>query len=78
MDNVVDDLIRIARKCERALQPFQSSSLKNFTERLLTACHQVRMSWCGSSIGYHGAIYLDGFRKPQPGEMFDLEWGTTG
>jgi predicted nucleotide-binding protein len=78
MDNVVDDLIRIARKCEEAFQPFQTSPLKEINKRLLTACHEVGLSWCGSNLGDHACIYLDGFTKRQPGDFFDVEWGTIG
>jgi predicted nucleotide-binding protein len=75
MDNVVDDLIRIAKKCDRAFEPFESGAIKEMNERLLYACNEVAMSWCGSNIGYHATLYLDGFRKPRQGEFFDREWG---
>jgi hypothetical protein len=75
MDNVVDDLIRIARTCERAFEPFTSGPVFEMDDRLLNACTEVGLSWCGSNIGYHATVYTRGFRRPQPGEVFDREWG---
>jgi hypothetical protein len=45
------------------------------TERLMDACVEIGMSWSGSCIGYHATVYLDAFRQPQGGEIFDREWG---
>jgi hypothetical protein len=77
MDNVVDDLIRIAQKCEQAFAPFEAGPVNEMNERLLIACNEIGQSWCGSNIGYHATIYLAGFRKPRPGEFFNREWGLS-
>jgi predicted nucleotide-binding protein len=71
MDNIVDILVRITRKCERVATPFDDGPLKEMTERLVNACIEIGLSWSGSNIGYQAWVYLDGFRKPKPGEIFD-------
>jgi predicted nucleotide-binding protein len=75
MDNVVDDLVRIARKCERMGAAVEEGPIGQMTERLMDACVEIGKSWSGSCIGYHATVYLDGFRQPQGGEIFDREWG---
>jgi len=39
------------------------------------AAESIGKSWSGSWIGYHATVHLERFRGPQPGEMFDPEWG---
>jgi predicted nucleotide-binding protein len=77
MDNVVDELIRIAQKCDRAFAPFKAGPVKEMTGRLLTACNEMALSWSGSCIGYHATIYLKGFRKAGRLDIFDRQWGLV-
>jgi hypothetical protein len=75
MDDIVDDLVRIARRCERAYRVFAEGEVTNLSKRLSSACDEVGISWSGSNLGYHASVYLAGFRRPWPGEVFDKEWG---
>jgi predicted nucleotide-binding protein len=76
-DDVLDQLVRIALRCERAAQLLDSEPLNSQLKRLSAAIDEVGEAWSGSWLGYHSSMYLDGFRIPMPGEMFDPQWGTT-
>jgi len=78
MDNIVDNLIRIARKCDRAFAPFKVGVINAMNDRLMNACDDIGTSWSGSNIGYHAEVYLNGFHRPRPGDIFDRQWGMIG
>lgn len=75
MDDVIDELVRIARRCDRAARPFNSGPVRVLNSRLNDACDEVGLAWSGSFIGYFATVYLRHFVRPRPGEMFDPEWG---
>lgn len=75
MDNLIDELVRAARRCERASKLFDKEPLDSLRTRLFDTCNEVGMGWSGSWLGYFANIYLDGLRPARPGEHFDTEWG---
>lgn len=49
--------------------------LASKADELLRACQEVRESWSGSFIGWHGRMYFRDFAKPSHHQMFSGEWG---
>ena len=78
LDDALDDMVRIARRCERAARTFETEPLATMREHLNAAINEVGKAWSGSFIGYHANIYLEGLRPGRPGEHFDSEWGGVG
>ena len=78
MDDIIDEFVKVARRCDRAAKPLLSGPLKEMAGRLEEACGEVGLSWSQSVIGYHATVYTVGFRRPLPGEFFDPEWGIQG
>jgi hypothetical protein len=78
MDTILDRIIRVARRCERAARTFIAEPFATQHKKLLGAAQQVGEAWSGSWIGPHAHIYIQGLRPSQPGEHFDAEWGYTG
>lgn len=77
-DDILDDLVRSARRCERAAKAFDTEPLHSMVSRLLEAARSVENAASGSWFGYLSTIYIQGLRPAQPGEYFDTEWGTGG
>ena len=75
MDNLIDELVRAARHCERAAKIFEKEPVSSMNRRLAEACQQVGLAWSGSFLGYQASIYIEGLRPRRPGEHFDTEWG---
>ena len=75
MDNIVDDLIRAARRCERVDRVFEEEPLASLWRRVMEASDSVGEAWSGSWIGYQAGVYTRGLRPCRPGEHFDQEWG---
>lgn len=75
VDDIVDDLIRIAERCERAARAFKADPLTTLHDNLIDACESLEAAWSGSWLGYHASVYTEGLRPRQPGEHFDSEWG---
>lgn len=78
MDDLLDDLTRAARRCERAASTFNEGRFAEHKERLLAEVKAVHRAWSGSWLGYHARIYIRGLAPAQPGEHFDSEWGAEG
>ncbi|HEY7427760.1 MAG TPA: TIR domain-containing protein [Gemmataceae bacterium] len=78
MDNLIDDLVRAARRCDRAGKVFDKDPVESIHARLLEACQQVGLASSGSWLGYFANIYVEGLRPARPGEHFDTEWGGVG
>jgi predicted nucleotide-binding protein len=74
-DDILDDLIRAARRCERAARAFEAEPIHSMVSRLLEASRSVGNAASSSWFGYLATIYLQGFRPARPGEYFDTEWG---
>ena len=75
-DDILDDLIRAARRCERAAKAFETEPIHSMVSRLLDASRSVGKAASGSWVGYLATVYIEGFRPAQPGEFFDTEWGA--
>ena len=75
MDNLLDEMVRSARRCERAAALFNKDPVDGLIRRLSDACQEVGRAWSGSFIGYHATVYIAGLRPAQPGEYFSSEWG---
>lgn len=75
MDDVLDDLVRAVRRCERAARQLETDDLLAMRKRVATAIGQVERAWSGSWIGYHARVYTRDLRPTRPGESFDSEWG---
>jgi predicted nucleotide-binding protein len=78
VDNLIDDLVRAARRCERAGKVFDEDTIVSARIKLLDTCNQISRAWCGSWLGYFANVYLQGLRPAGPGEHFDTEWGGVG
>jgi predicted nucleotide-binding protein len=76
MDDVLDEIVRVARRCESAAQTFQDEPLHSMIERLRSVSEEVGKAWSGSNLGYHAGVYVNGLRPQRPGEHFDSEWGA--
>jgi predicted nucleotide-binding protein len=77
MDNLLDELVRAARRCERAANLFEKEPLRGQISRLMDACDDVGQAWSGSFIGYQATVYIQGLRPTRPGEFFNREWGPS-
>ena len=75
MDDLIDDLVRIADRCERAARAFDDESLKKKYTSILEAAEYLGSAWSRSWIGYQAAIYTCDL-NPAAGRAFDSEWGT--
>lgn len=75
MDSILDELVRFARRCERAASLFKKEPVETMISRLLETCGEIGQAWCGSWLGYHSTIYIENLRPKRPGEHFDAEWG---
>lgn len=77
MDDILDDVVRAARRCESAAHRFDEEPLLSILKALTTSVQQVGEAWSGSYIGYHASIYTKGLRPRAAGEHFDSEWGSV-
>ncbi len=75
MDNVLDDLIRIGRRCEKAGKLFDTDPVRSIAGRVDIATKEVGDASSGSWIGYQASLYLENFRRPRGEEHFNSEWG---
>lgn len=78
MDDTLDDLEAIARRCERAAKQFNEDPLAVMIRRLTDAAEEVGRSSSRSWLGYQSSVYLRGFKPAVGGECFDSEWGELG
>ena len=75
MDNLLDDLVRITRKCERTASLLEQAPLSAIWQRLQDAIGSVEAAWSRSWVGYHAHVYLSNLRPPKSGEVFDIRFG---
>jgi predicted nucleotide-binding protein len=78
MDDLLDDLVRMIRTCERSAKSFDEESVKTMVEALQEATNSLRPSSTGSWLGYYSRYYIEGFRPRRQDEFFDPEWGFVG
>lgn len=77
MDEIVDDFVRAAQRCERAARAFETEPVCSIRQRLVDAITSVESAWCGSWIGYQASVYTVDLHPKRAGEVFDTEWGAT-
>ena len=77
MDDLVDDLARVARRCERASRTLKDDAITAVRERVQGQVKAGHRAWSGSWIGHHARIYIKDFDPPEPNDIFDSEWGTA-
>jgi predicted nucleotide-binding protein len=73
--NPSDELSAIAAECERVSQLVKNSPLSETVERVEAAIMKVGEASANSWIGYQSRVYYRGFRRPEPGDYFSIEWG---
>lgn len=78
MDDVLDDLIRIARRCERAAGTLDSEPVASIISRLREEAEIIGRASSGGWLGYHANVYITGLNPKAPGDFFDTEWGANG
>ena len=75
MEEFIDDLTRVAVRCQRIAERFDEESLRSIRERVVRECETVHEAWSGSWIGNHAHVYIQDLQPAMPGEVFDAEWG---
>jgi predicted nucleotide-binding protein len=78
MDDILDDLVRLARRCERAANTLDAEPIASMCARLRTEADNVGRSASDGWLGYHANIYIQDLRPKTPGDYFDTEWGSEG
>lgn len=58
--HLLDDMVRAARRCERASAVFSRHPVEQMIRPLMDACDEVGKAWSGSFIGYHATVYIAG------------------
>lgn len=53
MDDLRDDVVRVARACERAARAFVKDTAEILGDRLRGEIEKAQRAWSGSWIGYH-------------------------
>ncbi len=76
MDDILDDLVRLARRCERSANTLDAEPIASMCARLRTEADIVGRAASGGWLGYHADIYIEGLRPKTPSDHFDTEWGT--
>jgi predicted nucleotide-binding protein len=71
VDNFIDEMVRIARRCERAEKEFNDEPLSGMCKALLRSCSDVERAWSRSWLGYQASVYIEGFQPVVAGEYFD-------
>jgi hypothetical protein len=77
MDDLLDDLTRVARRCDLAAQTFRKGEFDALRERIQGQVKVAHRAWSGSWIGRQARVYIDNFEPPGADERFDLEWGEV-
>lgn len=75
MDDILDEVVRITRRCERAARLFESEPVKSSYESLMKVAAEFDALSSRSWLGYHAFVYTDGFARPRPGMIFNPQWG---
>src|ERR1700722_1462264 len=78
MDDVLDDLVRIRRLCERAAGTLDSEPVASMVARLREQAEIIGQASSGGWLGHHANIYINGLTPKAPGDFFDTEWGANG
>src|SRR5579859_5747607 len=75
MDDIIDDLALIVKRCKRAAGLFEKEPVKSISDRVQNALEQLDVAASGSWFGYHANVYYRDFETPEPGDTFSVEWG---
>lgn len=75
MDSLLQRLRGIIQTCTEIADRFRQSPLKDETQSLIAAAHDVGRAWSGSWLGYQATVYKRGLVPVAPGEHFDVSWG---
>lgn len=75
MDNILDELERSARRCERHAAQFESDEVTAVVERIVETVNDFDRAWSQSFLGYQADVYTAGFEPTKPGQHFDSQWG---
>ena len=75
MDGVLDDIVRVSRRCKRTSKAFDKDPLYSMKVKIEEGFRMAAEAWSQSPLGYHAHVYVDGYRRPQPGEVFDAQYG---
>lgn len=73
VDDLRDDVVRVARSCERAARSFEKE-VAFLSERLQVEIEAAQRAWSGSWIGYHARVYIEDLQPRDPDESWDSEW----
>src|SRR4051812_8240893 len=71
-DDVLDDIARLAHKCDRTAALAEAFSDQR--QRLLEAIEVLDRAWSHSWIGYHSCVYKADLSPCRPGEHFDSQF----
>lgn len=77
-DDILDDLVRLARRCERAANTLDAEPIASMCARLRTEAENIGRAASGGWLGYHANIYIKDLRPKTPDDYFDTEWGSEG
>ena len=77
MDDVIDDFLRMAQRCERAAKMFDEEPILSIRKPLLEAIDSIDMAWSRSWIGYQANVYKADLQPCRAGDYFDTEWGAN-
>jgi hypothetical protein len=76
MDDIVDDFLRMAQRCERASKLLTDKPIQSLRTAIEKAIESVGKAWSGSWIGYQANVYKADLQPRQAGDHFDTDWGT--
>lgn len=81
MDDVLDDLHRIVRRCESASKVFERDHVSDLVARLRRAANEIGEAWSGGWFGRTARIYKQDLKPAGPHDHFDtstsLEWPVS-
>jgi predicted nucleotide-binding protein len=76
MDDVLDDLVRVVRRCERAANTLDAEPVASMLASLQEEASNIGRAASGGWLGYHSTIYLEGLRPRAPNDFFDTEYSN--
>lgn len=72
LDTIIDELLLIERRCNRAAAPFETNEFKAPISAIKEAADQIGRSWSGSWFGYQSRVYYANFEPPLMGRSSAL------
>jgi predicted nucleotide-binding protein len=77
MDDVLDDLVLLIRRCDCAELAYEDEPFKSQARRLLDAVAEVEKAWSGGWVGYQANVYIKDLQPRRPDEHFDTFSGDS-